>query len=114
MSEEIDHDAKTLFEVFARHVGNDAPSEKSVGMNRPKPEGVRKRRAKENTPLTANTRRSLRATSEGKTAQLNIRITPSLKAQISSMAVARSMSIPDLIEQAIMELASDRRPTHSI
>lgn len=49
--------------------------------------------------------RTQRRTSETKSAQINVRVTPSLRARVQNLAAELDMSISDLIEQAVCEFA---------
>jgi hypothetical protein len=59
------------------------------------------RRRREMKTVSEVDRRTLRAT-ETKTVQLNLKITPSLKARITSMSVAERISMAELLERAIV------------
>jgi predicted HicB family RNase H-like nuclease len=60
----------------------------------------RQREAKSISPTTA--RRARRA--ETKTAQINVRVTPSFKKRLGALAASRGVSIVELIETAIEQI----------
>ena len=67
------------------------------------PDRVEKRRQREArtiSPVTARTGRR----SETKTAQINVRVTPSFRKRLASLAVSRGVTIVELIEAAIDQL----------
>lgn len=63
------------------------------------PRAVAARRMREKLPPPRSARRALGTGAETKTAQLNVKIRPSLRDRISALAQAEGCSIPDLVER---------------
>lgn len=64
---------------------------------------IAERRKREARAMSPATRRGARR-AETKSAQINIRVTPSLKKHIGAMADARGVTVVELIETAIRQL----------
>jgi hypothetical protein len=82
----MDDEAKALAELW----GRERKAEPSAAA----------RRRREMRPVSTQDRRTLRSV-ETKTVQLNLKITPSLKAKISSLALSGKISMAELLERAI-------------